>query len=98
MVAGARLRNLIQSRSKDEILVDAIKQNAPDVLVVRGTKWTEPMLAAGPVSWSFAPARATNTIDVAVLPSAAFTFRLSGKNSIAVAELLSLDTRARTVA
>ena len=30
---------------KDEALVNAIKTVAPDVLVVRGTKVTEPMLA-----------------------------------------------------
>ena len=33
---------------KDEALVNAIAEVAPDVLVVRGTKVTEPMLAAGP--------------------------------------------------
>ena len=34
---------------KDETLVEAIKKETPDVLVVRGTKVTEPMLDAGPV-------------------------------------------------
>jgi D-3-phosphoglycerate dehydrogenase / 2-oxoglutarate reductase len=34
---------------KDEALVAAIKKRAPDVLVVRGTKVTENMLAAGPI-------------------------------------------------
>ena len=34
---------------KDDALVDAIRKEAPDVLVVRGTKVTEPMLDAGPV-------------------------------------------------
>ena len=34
---------------KDEALVDAITKEAPDVLVVRSTKVTEPMLDAGPV-------------------------------------------------
>ena len=32
---------------KDEPLVDAIAKEQPDVLIVRGTKVTEPMLAAG---------------------------------------------------
>ena len=31
---------------KDDALVDAIRNEAPDVLVVRGTKVTEPMLDA----------------------------------------------------
>ena len=32
---------------KDDALVEAIGKQSPDVLVVRGTKVTEPMLAAG---------------------------------------------------
>ena len=34
---------------KDESLVAAIGAESPDVLVVRGTKVTEPMLDAGPI-------------------------------------------------
>ena len=34
---------------KDESLVAAIKKHSPDVLVVRGTKVNEPMLAAGSI-------------------------------------------------
>ena len=34
---------------KDDALADAIKNEAPDVLVVRGTKVTEPMLDVGSV-------------------------------------------------
>ena len=34
---------------KDEPLVDAIAKEQPDVLIVRGTKVTEPTLAAGPL-------------------------------------------------
>ena len=34
---------------KDDALTEAVRQVSPDVLVVRGTKVTEPMLEAGPV-------------------------------------------------
>jgi D-3-phosphoglycerate dehydrogenase len=34
---------------KDDALTEVISQRRPDVLVVRGTKVTEPMLAAGPL-------------------------------------------------
>ena len=85
--------------AKDETLVDAIKQNAPDVLVVRGTKVTEPMLEAGPVKLVVRAGAGYNTIDVAAASKRGiYVSNCPGKNSIAVAELafaliLALDRR-----
>src|SRR6266446_2276882 len=52
---------------KDAALVAAIEKHAPDVLVVRGTKVTEPMLAAGPIKLVVRAGAGYNTIDVAEL-------------------------------
>src|ERR671927_271107 len=84
---------------KDEALVDAIKKEAPDVLVVRGTKVTEPMLDAGPVKLVVRAGAGYNTIDVsAASKRGIYVSNCPGKNSIAVAELafaliLALDRR-----
>ncbi|HEV2835928.1 MAG TPA: hypothetical protein VGW58_11455, partial [Pyrinomonadaceae bacterium] len=48
---------------KDETLINAIAGEAPDVLVVRGTKVTEPMLAAGPIKLVVRAGAGYNTID-----------------------------------
>src|SRR5260370_36894334 len=53
---------------KDEALVEAIRKEAPDVLVVRGTKVTEPMLDAGPVKLGVRADAGFNTTDVAAAP------------------------------
>jgi D-3-phosphoglycerate dehydrogenase len=84
---------------KDEALVDAITDTAPDVLVVRGTKVTEPMLAAGPIKLVVRAGAGYNTIDVAAASKRGiYVSNCPGKNSIAVAELafaliLALDRR-----
>jgi D-3-phosphoglycerate dehydrogenase len=84
---------------KDESLVSAIKTEAPDVLVVRGTKVTEPMLDAGPVKLVVRAGAGYNTIDVAAASKRGiYVSNCPGKNSIAVAELafaliLALDRR-----
>ena len=84
---------------KDEALVAAIAQHKPDVLVVRGTKVTEPMLAAGPLKLIVRAGAGYNTIDVAAASSRGiYVSNCPGKNSIAVAELafaliLALDRR-----
>jgi D-3-phosphoglycerate dehydrogenase len=84
---------------KDESLVAAIKTEAPDVLVVRGTKVTEPMLDAGPVKLVVRAGAGYNTIDVAAASKRGiYVSNCPGKNSIAVAELafaliLALDRR-----
>jgi D-3-phosphoglycerate dehydrogenase len=84
---------------KDEALAKAIAAEAPDVLVVRGTKVTEPMLAAGPVKLVVRAGAGYNTIDVAAASKRGiYVSNCPGKNSIAVAELafaliLALDRR-----
>src|SRR6266853_5106584 len=84
---------------KDAILVAAIEKHAPDVLVVRGTKVTEPMLAAGPIKLVVRAGAGYNTIDVAAASKRGiYVSNCPGKNSVAVAELafaliLALDRR-----
>jgi D-3-phosphoglycerate dehydrogenase len=84
---------------KDEALTEAIGQEAPDVLVVRGTRVTEPMLAAGQIKLVVRAGAGFNTIDVAAASRhGIYVSNCPGKNSIAVAELafaliLTLDRR-----
>ena len=84
---------------KDDLLVEAIRQENPDVLVVRGTKVTAPMLAAGQIKLVVRAGAGYNTIDVAAASrSGIYVSNCPGKNSIAVAELafgliLALDRR-----
>jgi len=84
---------------KDDALVAAIAEHKPDVLVVRGTKVTEPMLAAGPLKLIVRAGAGYNTIDVAAASRRGiYVSNCPGKNSIAVAELafaliLTLDRR-----
>jgi D-3-phosphoglycerate dehydrogenase / 2-oxoglutarate reductase len=84
---------------KDDALVEAIRSTEPDVIVVRGTKVTEPMLDAGPVKLVVRAGAGYNTIDVsAASKRGIYVSNCPGKNSIAVAELafaliLALDRR-----
>ncbi len=84
---------------KDDALVAAIAEHKPDVLVVRGTKVTEGMLAAGPLKLIVRAGAGYNTIDVAAASRRGiYVSNCPGKNSIAVAELafaliLALDRR-----
>ena len=84
---------------KDEALVDAIGKVQPDVLIVRGTKVTESMLAAGPLKLIVRAGAGYNTIDVAAASRRGiYVSNCPGKNFIAVAELafaliLALDRR-----
>jgi D-3-phosphoglycerate dehydrogenase len=84
---------------KDDALVEAIATQKPDVLVVRGTKVTEQMLAAGPLKLVVRAGAGYNTIDVtAASRRGIYVSNCPGKNSIAVAELafalvLALDRR-----
>jgi len=84
---------------KDEAFVEAIRKERPDVLIVRGTKVTEPMLDAGPVKLIVRAGAGYNTIDVAAASQRGiYVSNCPGKNSIAVAELafaltLALDRR-----
>jgi D-3-phosphoglycerate dehydrogenase / 2-oxoglutarate reductase len=84
---------------KDDALVEAIRGYQPDVLVVRGTKVTEPMMDAGPLKLIVRAGAGYNTIDVAAASRRGiYVSNCPGKNSVAVAELafaliLALDRR-----
>src|SRR6185503_19328989 len=84
---------------KDDSLVNAIGTEAPDVLVVRGTKVTEQMLDAGALKLIVRAGAGYNTIDVAAASRrGVYVSNCPGKNSVAVAELalaliLALDRR-----
>jgi D-3-phosphoglycerate dehydrogenase len=84
---------------KDETLVEAIRSYGPDVLVVRSTKVTEPMLDAGALKLIVRAGAGYNTIDVAAASRrGVYVSNCPGKNSVAVAELafalmLALDRR-----
>jgi D-3-phosphoglycerate dehydrogenase len=83
----------------DQALSDAIRTLEADVLVVRSTKVTEPMLDAGNLSLIVRAGAGVNTIDVAgASKRGIYVSNCPGKNSIAVAELafglvLALDRR-----
>lgn len=84
---------------KDDALAQAIASSGADVLVVRGTKVTAPMLDAGRLSLIVRAGAGYNTIDVAGASTRGiYVSNCPGKNAIAVAELafgliLSLDRR-----
>ena len=84
---------------KDDSLVAVVDEIRPDVLVVRSTKVTEPMLNAGSVKLVVRAGAGYNTIDVAAASKRGiYVSNCPGKNSIAVAELafaliLALDRR-----
>jgi D-3-phosphoglycerate dehydrogenase len=84
---------------KDESLSEAMRGYRPDVLVVRGTKVTEPMMDAGPLKLIVRAGAGYNTIDVAAASRRGiYVSNCPGKNAIAVAELafaliLALDRR-----
>jgi D-3-phosphoglycerate dehydrogenase len=84
---------------KDDALTEAIRATGADVLVVRGTKVTAPMMDAGRLSLIVRAGAGYNTIDVAGASSRGiYVSNCPGKNAIAVAELafgliLSLDRR-----
>src|SRR5688500_10146154 len=84
---------------KDDALRDAIRETRADVLVVRSTKVTAPMLDAGRLSLIVRAGAGYNTIDVAgASRRGIYVSNCPGKNAIAVAELafaliLALDRR-----
>ena len=84
---------------KDDALTEAIRTSGADVLVVRSTKVTSPMLDAGRLSLIVRAGAGYNTIDVAgASQRGIYVSNCPGKNAIAVAELafaliLSLDRR-----
>ena len=84
---------------QDDALTEAIRRTAAEVLVVRSTKVTRPMLEAGHLSLVVRAGAGTNTIDLeAASARGIYVANCPGKNSIAVAELafgliLALDRR-----
>jgi D-3-phosphoglycerate dehydrogenase / 2-oxoglutarate reductase len=84
---------------KDERLAGAIASSGADVLVVRSTKVTAPMLDAGRLALVVRAGAGYNTIDVAAASTRGiYVSNCPGKNAIAVAELafalmLALDRR-----
>jgi D-3-phosphoglycerate dehydrogenase len=84
---------------KEAALVEAVRDYAPDVLVVRSTKVTEEMLDVGSLKLIVRAGAGYNTIDVAAASRrGVYVSNCPGKNSVAVAELafallLALDRR-----
>jgi len=84
---------------KDDALTVAIRDTTADVLVVRSTTVTAPMLEAGSLSLVVRAGAGYNTIDVATASKRGiYVSNCPGKNAIAVAELafallLALDRR-----
>src|SRR5437762_12607185 len=84
---------------KDEALADAIRTTAAQVLVVRSTAVTAPMLEAGALSLVVRAGAGYNTIDVATASKRGiYVSNCPGRNAVAVAELafalmLALDRR-----
>src|SRR6476660_6571293 len=84
---------------KDDALREAIAGTGAEVLVVRGTKVTAPMLDAGRLALIVRAGAGYNTIDVAAASQRGiYVSNCPGRNAIAVAELafgllLSADRR-----
>src|SRR5947208_4812912 len=84
---------------KDAALAQALRETSADVLVVRGTNVTAPMLEAGALSLVVRAGAGYNTIDVATASRRGiYVSNCPGKNAIAVAELawaliLAIDRR-----
>src|SRR5712691_8632718 len=84
---------------KDDALTEAIGSSGAEILIVRSTKVTRPMLEAGHLSLVVRAGAGYNTIDVEAASERGISVaNCPGKNSIAVAELafgliLALDRR-----
>src|SRR6266498_5439060 len=90
---------LYQPDLKDDALAQAIRDTTADVLVVRSTSVTRPMLESGSLSLVVRAGAGYNTIDVEAASERGIAVaNCPGKNSVAVAELafgliLALDRR-----
>ena len=90
---------IYQPELKDDTLTAAIKETGAEVLVVRSTNVTGPMLEAGSLSLVVRAGAGYNTIDVATASKRGiYVSNCPGKNAVAVAELtiallLALDRR-----
>jgi D-3-phosphoglycerate dehydrogenase len=98
-IAAAGCEVIYEPSLADQQLADALTMSQPDVLVIRSTKVTEPMLANTSLSLIVRAGAGVNTIDVrAASRRGIYVSNCPGKNSIAVAELtfaliLALDRR-----
>src|SRR5919106_4635996 len=73
---------------RDESLANAIADSGAEVLVVRSTQVTPPMLDAGKLALIVRAGAGVNTIDVAAASKRGiYVSNCPGKNAIAVAEL-----------
>jgi D-3-phosphoglycerate dehydrogenase len=85
--------------AKDEGLLAAIRETGADVLVVRSTKVTAPMLDSGRLALVVRAGAGYNTIDVAAASRRGiYVSNCPGRNAVAVAELtfgllLAIDRR-----
>src|SRR6187399_2580193 len=83
----------------DAALVEALRHTRADVLVVRSTKVTAPMMDAGPLALIVRAGAGYNTIDVkAASARGIYVSNCPGRNAVAVAELtfallLAIDRR-----
>jgi D-3-phosphoglycerate dehydrogenase len=83
----------------ENALVDAVAKERPEVLVVRSTRVTEPVLTAGPLALVVRAGAGVDTIDIEAASRRGIRVaNCPGKNSVAVAELafgliLALDRR-----
>ena len=83
----------------DETLIEALRRTRAEVLVVRSTKVTAPMMDAGPLALIVRAGAGYNTIDVkAASARGIYVSNCPGRNAVAVAELafgllLALDRR-----
>jgi D-3-phosphoglycerate dehydrogenase / 2-oxoglutarate reductase len=90
---------LYQPDLKDDALATAVRDTGADVLVVRSTAVTAPMLERGALSLVVRAGAGYNTIDVATASKRGiYVSNCPGKNAIAVAELafallLAIDRR-----
>jgi D-3-phosphoglycerate dehydrogenase / 2-oxoglutarate reductase len=90
---------LYQPDLKDDALAQAVRETAADVLVVRSTSVTGPMLEAGALSLVVRAGAGYNTIDIATASRRGiYVSNCPGKNAVAVAELafallLAIDRR-----
>jgi D-3-phosphoglycerate dehydrogenase len=98
-LTGAGCDVVYEPDLKDDSLTDAIRASSADVLVVRSTKVTTPMLDAGSLSLIVRAGAGYNTIDVVgASERGIYVSNCPGKNAIAVAELafaliLAIDRR-----
>jgi len=98
-LADAGCEVLYEPDAKEDALTGSLRSSGAEVLIVRSTKVTRPMLQAGHLSLVVRAGAGYNTIDVEAASERGISVaNCPGKNSIAVAELafgliIALDRR-----